>query len=185
MEQRKDSKGEMPPLPITAITKRLLDTWPVATYLAAITAANLVSARFGPAASIFNAFVFIGFDLTCRDMLHEAWERKHIVIKMGALIAAGSAISYGINRDAGTIAIASMVAFAVSASIDAFIYALLKGQARMLRINGSNVASALTDSVIFPTLAFGGFLPLVTLGQFVAKVIGGFIWSRIICRRMP
>ena len=29
-------------------------------------------------------------------------------------------------------------------------------------------------------IAFGGFLPVITLGQFAAKVAGGAIWSVII-----
>lgn len=57
------------------------------------------------------------------------------------------------------------------------------GRPRMIKINGSNIASAAVDSVVFPTVAFGSFLPIVTLGQFVAKVLGGFIWSLILNRK--
>jgi uncharacterized PurR-regulated membrane protein YhhQ (DUF165 family) len=46
-----------------------------------------------------------------------------------------------------------------------------------LRLNGSNVPSALTDSLVFPTLAFGAFLWPILLGQFAAKVLGGFVCS--------
>ena len=50
----------------------------------------------------------------------------------------------------------------------------------MVRVNGSNVFSAAVDSAVFPTLAFGVFLPWVILGQFAAKVAGGFVWSMIL-----
>jgi len=49
-----------------------------------------------------------------------------------------------------------------------------------VRVNGSNVVSAAVDSVVFPTLAFGSFLPWVILGQFLAKVAGGAVWSLIL-----
>ena len=35
----------------------------------------------------------------------------------------------------------------------------------------------MVDSLVFPTLAFGGFLPLVTLGQFAVEGVGGAVWS--------
>ena len=36
------------------------------------------------------------------------------------------------------------------------------------------------NSIVFPTLAFGGFMPVIVLGQFAAKVLGGFLWSKIL-----
>lgn len=47
-------------------------------------------------------------------------------------------------------------------------------------MNGSNVAGALVDSAVFPTLAFGEVLPLVILGQFAAKSAGGAVWSLVL-----
>jgi uncharacterized PurR-regulated membrane protein YhhQ (DUF165 family) len=149
-------------------------------YLGAIVLANLTLVYFGPTWSIVNAFLFIGLDLTARDKLHDAWHGKKLVLKMTALIAAGSILSYLLNRNAGQIAIASFVAFAAAGITDAIIYQLLGKYPRWMRINGSNVPSAAVDSIIFPTLAFGGFLPLITLGQFAAKVFGGAMWSVIL-----
>jgi uncharacterized PurR-regulated membrane protein YhhQ (DUF165 family) len=152
----------------------------VALYLAAVVAANLSVATFGPAASILNAFLFIGLDLTLRDRLHDAWGGRQLVARMALLIAAGGAISYLLNRDAGQIAVASTVAFVVAGTLDGVTYQLLGDRARLVRINGSNVVGAAADSLIFPTIAFGGFLPLIVLGQFAAKVAGGFVWSLIL-----
>lgn len=160
--------------------------WPyVVMYLIAIVAANLLVVRFGPWVTIFNAFVLIGLDLTARDRLHDAWKGRRLWPKMFLLIAAGSAISYLLNRDAGQIALASMVAFGAAGVVDAIVYHLLGGYPRWMRVNGSNVPSAAVDSIIFPTLAFGGFLPLVTLGQFAAKVSGGFVWSLVLQKKWP
>lgn len=151
-------------------------------YLVAIVLANLTVAWFGPKMTIINAFLFIGLDLTARDYLHDAWHGRGLVWKMAGLIAAGSIITLVLNRNAGQIAVASFVAFSLAAITDAVIYHMLGKYPRWLRINGSNVPSAAVDSIVFPTLAFGGFLPLITLGQFAAKVLGGFIWSLILRR---
>jgi hypothetical protein len=148
-------------------------------YLGAIVLANLTLLYFGPAWSIVNAFLFIGLDLTARDHLHDAWRGRGLLWKMALLIGAGSLISYAFNSAVAQIAIASFVAFSLAAIVDAVIYHFLGGYPRWMRINGSNVPSAAVDSIVFPTLAFGGFLPLITLGQFAAKVLGGAIWSVI------
>lgn len=150
----------------------------IGLYLTAIVAANLSVAALGPAVSIVNAFVFIGLDLTTRDRLHEAWAGRGLAWKMAALIGAGSLLSYLLNRNAGPIALASFVAFGVSASLDSLAYALLQKHAYLVKVNGSNLVSAAADSLIFPALAFG--LPLlwpIVAGQFVAKVAGGALWA--------
>ncbi len=151
----------------------------VSMYLVAIVIANLTVAAFGSNMIIVNAFLFIGLDLTARDHLHDAWRGNRLVPKMIALIAAGSLLSWILNRNAEPIALASFVAFAGAASVDAIAYHLLGKYPRWMRINGSNVPSALVDSIIFPTLAFGSFLWPLVLGQFLAKTLGGFVWSLI------
>ena len=154
----------------------------VCLYLVAIVLANLSVAHFGPSSTIVNAFLFIGLDLTSRDKLHEAWHNNGLIWKMGLLIATGSLISWLLNRNAGQIALASFIAFACAAVVDTIVYQILRKQKYMVKVNGSNIFSAATDSIIFPTIAFGGFLPWITLGQFAAKVFGGAIWA-IILRR--
>lgn len=155
----------------------------VAMYLTAIVAANLTVTYFGPAVSVLNAFLFIGLDLTARDALHEQWNGRHLVRNMTLLIAFGSLLSWFLNRDAGQIAIASFLAFAAAAIVDAVVYHRLDGRSRWLKINGSNVPSAVVDSLVFPLVAFG-WPPLVGImaGQFAAKVLGGAVWSVVIVR---
>lgn len=157
----------------------------VIMYLSAIVLANLAVVTFGPSVTIVNAFLFIGLDLTARDKLHDAWRGRNLWPKMAGLIASGSVLSWALNKDAGPIALASFVAFGAAAIVDAVVYHLLRDKAKILRINGSNAPSAAVDSLIFPTLAFGGFLPGIVIGQFLAKVLGGFIWSLIINKNPP
>lgn len=156
----------------------------VIVYLIAIVLANLSIARFGPSAAVVNAFLFIGLDLTTRDRLHDLWRGQGLWLRMAALIIAGSVLSWLLNRDAGPIAIASFVAFMTATTVDAIAYQALGKYPKWIRVNGSNIPSAAVDSMVFPAMAFG--LPLmwpIVLGQFVAKVLGGAIWSIVLSKR--
>ncbi len=152
----------------------------IALYLVAIVAANFSVATFGPDVVILNSFLLIALDLTTRDRLHEMWHNKGLVWKMACLIAAGSIISYLLNAGAGQISLASFLAFALSALVDTFVFSRLWRKKWLVRSNWSNVASAAVDSFLFPAIAFGAFLPWIILGQFLAKVIGGFLWSLVL-----
>lgn len=159
----------------------------VAMYLGAIVAANLLVARFGAVAVIPNALILVALDLTARDALHDAWRGDRL--RMAALIAAGSALSYVLNSAAGVVALASFLAFAASGATDALTYHLLRDHPRLTRMNASNVVSGLVDSVMFLSLlaSFGGLpwsaVPLLVLGQWTAKTIGGALWSLVLTRK--
>jgi len=154
----------------------------VIAYLVAIVAANLLAAAFGPKVAIGNAFLFIGLDLTVRDRLHERWRGHALATKMGTLIAAGSVVSWVLSPAAGRVAGASLIAFALASTVDSLSYHLLHERAYLVKVNGSNVVSALVDSFVFPSLAFGALMPGVVAGQFLAKVGGGFVWSLLLGR---
>jgi len=151
----------------------------VTMYLASIVIANWTVSVWGPAVSVLNAFLFIGLILTTRDRLHDAWG-DHVRRNMGILILSGSAISMLLGGGVTRIAIASGIAFLVSESIDSLMYHHLRNQTWYRRVNGSNTVSSLFDSIIFPWIAFGSVMPLITLGQWVAKVFGGGIWSWVL-----
>jgi queuosine precursor transporter len=150
----------------------------IAAYAAAMILANLSVAAFGPWVSPINAFVLIGLDLALRDWLHV---RLH-VWQMGVLIAGTGALTYLLNPAAGMIAIASSAAFTAAAVVDWATFARLRGS-WMFRANGSNVAGAAVDSLVFPTLAFGALMPQIVLAQFAAKVAGGAVWAWILSRK--
>ena len=142
----------------------------IVIYAVAMTCANLSIAAFGPWVSPINAFFLIGLDLALRDWLHvrlRAWQ-------MGALIAATGLLTYGLNPAAGMIAVASSVAFTAAALVDWTTFARLRGS-WLYRANGSNVAGAAVDSLLFPLLA--GFPLVLVPAMFVAKVAGGAIWA--------
>ena len=151
-------------------------------YIAALVAANLLVAWLGVWFSLVNAFVLIGLDLSLRDKLHDLWEGEKLPIKMGGLIATASVVSYAINPATGMIAFASLAAFSLSMVADSVVYQYLKYKDKVIRINGSNIAGAAVDSVVFPTIAFGGLMLEIVALQFLAKVFGGFIWGKILNR---
>ena len=158
-------------------------TWAfVALYLAAIIAANQIIAYYGPPAVIYVAFFLIGLTLVVRDRLHDAFADQRLV-KMAALIAAGSILSYVLNADAGRIALASFLAFAAAETSDALLYHTMRGRAWMERSNASNVIGAALDSIVFVTVAFGWSWTII-FGQFTAKVAGGLLFSFLLARRV-
>ena len=151
--------------------------WMVVLYITAIVAANFSVWLFGPVSTPVNAFLFIGLDFIVRDKLQDLWTGRHLFLKMAALIVGGSVITFLLNPQVGRIAVASCVAFAASSTVDWGVYTLIRKKPWMVRANVSNIFAAATDSVLFPTLAFGAFMPFISLGQWAAKVFGGFIWS--------
>ena len=155
----------------------------VLIYLVAIVLANLTVALWGPSMTIVNAFVLIGLDLTCRDKLHEQWHGKNLPLKMFLLILTGSILTVFLNLGAWKIALASTIAFCGAAVIDTIVYQVLFKRSKIVKINGSNILSAGVDSILFPTIAFGTLMPWIILGQFAAKVLGGFLWSLVITRK--
>lgn len=145
----------------------------IAIYIAAMVTANLLVWWLGPWFSPINSFVLIGLDLTMRDVMQERISRS----QLAAVIVVGGAITWLVNPAAKQIAIASAVAFILSALADWLAYSVLRSKSWFIRSNGSNVVGAAVDSVLFPTLAFGVFLPHIIAMQFAAKVAGGAIWS--------
>lgn len=144
----------------------------IAVYAISMTLANSLVAVFGPWVSPINSFVLIGLDLALRDWLHvrlKLWQ-------MGALIAITGLLTFILNPAAGHIAVASAVAFTAAAMTDWVAFARLRGS-WVLRANGSNIAGAAVDSLVFPTLAFGVLMPHIVALQFAAKAIGGVIWT--------
>ena len=146
-------------------------------------AANLTVGVLGPWATPLTAFTLIGLDLALRDRLHDRWRGRQLALKMLALIAGAGLVSYLVGPAAGRVAVASLVAFILAGMVDALVYHALIRKGYFTRTNGSNAAAALVDSMVFPTIAFGVFLPQIVALQFAAKFAGGFVWSLVLRRR--
>jgi queuosine precursor transporter len=149
-------------------------------YLVAIVLANLSIYFFGEVMLFINAFLFIGLDLTARDKLHSKWHNDGLFWKMSLLVLSGSLLTVLFSLGAWKIALASFLAFFLAGIVDSLVYHKLINKSFFVRVNGSNIPASLTDSIVFPTIAFGGFSLYFTLGQFLAKVLGGMFWGYII-----
>jgi hypothetical protein len=156
----------------------------VVLFLAAIVVANLTLTAWGPSAIIPNAFFLIGLDLITRDRLADFWGTTRWA-KMLALIAAGGALSYWLNADAATIAKASVVSFAAAELIEAIAYHVLRRQRWVERAPKAALIGAAVDSVMFPTLAFGGFVFATSFDQFAAKLAGALVWTWVVAKLLP
>lgn len=146
-------------------------------YVATLVAANIAVARLGPGAMPVIAFFLIGLDLTLRDRLHDQWLGRSLWPRMFALIATAGLVSYLLNPVSGPIALASVIAFALSSVADAVAYHVLGTRSWTVRANGSNVVGATVDSLVFPLLAFGTAVPSIVLAQLGAKIVGGMLWA--------
>ena len=151
----------------------------IALYAAAMLAANLSVATWGPWVSPINAFFLIGLDLALRDLMHTRLRP----VQMLGLIAGTGLLTYGLNPAAGVIAVASAVAFTGAAVADWAVFSRATGS-WLRRSNTSNVAGAAVDSLLFPTIAFGALMPQIVLAQFVCKVAGGAAWAWLLSRRV-
>jgi len=150
-------------------------------YAAAMTVANLSIAEFGRAVIPLNAFLLIGLDLALRDWLHvrlKPWQ-------MFTLIACSGLLTYALNPAVAHIAIASACAFGAAALADWAVFARMRGS-WLRRANGSNLAGAAVDSLVFPAMA-GFFDPMTVAWMFIAKVAGGAMWAHLLNRmvRVP
>lgn len=144
--------------------------------------ANWVVTAFGPTILPFTAFVLIPFDMTARDVLHERWGSNWLWTRMAALVLSGSLISWLFAAGSPEVCLASGVSFCVAGLADCLVYHGLRGCHRNTRMNGSNLISALADSLCFPLVAFGSVSLPVFLGQWWLKVVGGFLWVQAYSR---
>lgn len=146
-------------------------------YLSTAVGANLTLAAVGPWAMPIIALLFIGLDMTLRDLLHARWEKNYLWSRMLLLILGGSILSWLINPSSERICLASGMAFISSGIVDALIYSLLPRRKWFLRANGSNLGSSAIDSLTFSLLAFDSIKWIPCSLSFLAKVIGGLLVS--------
>lgn len=146
-------------------------------YAIAIIIANSLAAKFGPSITPYTAFAFIGLDLTIKDYLQvrlTKWQMASVIVGAGIL-------AFAIDSSARFIAVASLIAFVVSSFADYITFRLTSGK-WLKRSMYSNAVGAAVDSIVFPTVAFGGLMPMIVAGQFVAKVAGASLFAVLVSK---
>lgn len=150
----------------------------VVPYLAAIVAANLIVNHYGPTSTPYVAFGLIGAVLIFRDRFADVIGPRRIVAQ-ASLIAAGALLTWLVDRNAVTVAEASVVAFAASEAVEGTLYFAIRHRPWLERAPLSATAGGAVDSVLFIAIAFGFSLP-IAFAQFVAKVAGAYLWAHLI-----
>jgi uncharacterized PurR-regulated membrane protein YhhQ (DUF165 family) len=93
--------------------------------------------------------LMIGVALALRDYLHEIGGWRLVV----PAIAVGAALSFATAPAA--LALASMMALAMSEALDAGVYARMRARGRHIAVAASGAVGAIADSILFTAVAFG------------------------------
>ncbi|MBI3993360.1 MAG: queuosine precursor transporter [Candidatus Lambdaproteobacteria bacterium] len=171
-----------------------------AAFVAALVTANLISGKIVAVGGVFVPAGILAYSITfaMTDTICEVWGRKRtqavvnagfIVLLLAWITVAlairlpsapfwqGQAAYAAVLGTANRIILASLIAYAVSQTLDVWLYHRLKlaTASRMLwlRNNVSTLIAQSVDTVIFVSIAFYGDLPLlpIMLGQLTVKYV--------------
>ena len=156
----------------------------ISVYLLAFIAANFIVYYFGPVGLIFTALFLIPFDFVMRCLFHETWKGIELILKLGALVITASIITYLINSDSLNIAYGSAFGFMAAQVVAGIVYQFLIKKRYFLKVNLSDAAGILIDSIIFQIIAFDNIDLNITISQFILKIIGGLFWYWIIFHKL-
>lgn len=140
-------------------------------YVAVFVIINLIVNHCGPWVIPIATVAAVCVNMMIRDFLLYDGGLKW----SATTCAAAGAITVLINYDAGMVAVASFVAVVSGALISGGVYRILPGDFYSKRWP-ANIASAIGDALIFPTLSFMAFMAFMAfmLGisamQFISKM---------------
>jgi queuosine precursor transporter len=144
-------------------------------YIAAIVAANWLTAQFGLVPVGFGFLVTAGtfaagFALLARDFVHEYGGVRLVLV--GIIIGAG--ISALVATPA--LALASALAFLTAELVDLLVFVRVRRRGFVLAVIVSNLLAAPVDTVVF--LAVAGFP--ITVHTVVGQLIGKVVWATLV-----
>ncbi|MEU4229443.1 VUT family protein [Nonomuraea sp. NPDC026600] len=156
-----------------------------AAYVAALVSANLLTDRFGMVAVGFGFMAtagtyMAGLTLLLRDVLQDAVDRRAAVCAV--LVGAGLSALLA----SWSLALASMVAFAVSELADMGVYTLLRRRGWTRAVIVSGLVGVAIDSVLFLYLAgfpVGPSLPGQLIGKAWLTVVPALVVSAVLAWR--
>ena len=171
-----------------------------AAFVAALVTANLISGKIVAVGGVFVPAGILAYSITfaMTDTICEVWGRRRTqaVVNAGFIVLllawimvvlairlpaapfwGGQAAYAAVLGTANRIILASLVAYAVSQTLDVWLYHRLKlaTASRMLwlRNNVSTLISQTVDTLLFVSIAFYGELPLLPImfGQLAVKYL--------------
>lgn len=141
------------------------DVWLALLYIAVFASINLIVAHVGPWVIPITTIAAVCANMFIRDFLLYDGGLKW----SASTCSVAGLITVAINYDAGMVAIASFVAVVSGALISGGVYRVLPGNFDSKRWP-ANIASAIGDALIFPTLSFMVFMPEISAMQFISKM---------------
>ena len=146
-------------------------------YVAIFTIVNLIVYYCGAWVIPITTSVCVAANMMLRDRVFCGKGLKF----SAAIAAAAGLCTFAINHGALTVAIASFTAVVVGAFVAGGAFKLLKNKVAIEKARPiANTCSAVTDSLIYPTIAFMTFLPLVSVEMFASKFLSVLFYTYII-----
>lgn len=152
----------------------------ISLYLLAFVLSNLVVLWYGRTGLLVTALLLIPFDFVMRCTFHEQWKGAELLLKLGTLVAVAGCISFLINVNTKSIAVASVGGFFIAQFVAGVFYQLCINRSYFIKVNGSDALGILADSIVFQILAFGSLDYFTTISQFALKIVGGLFWYWVI-----
>ena len=147
------------------------------TYVTIFTIVNLIVYYCGAWVIPITTSVCVAANMMLRDRVFCGKGLKF----SAAIAAAAGLCTFAINHGALTVAIASFTAVVVGAFVAGGAFKLLKNKVAIEKARPiANTCSAVTDSLIYPTIAFMTFLPLVSVEMFASKFLSVLFYTFII-----
>lgn len=132
-------------------------------YIGLIVAANLLAGRF--IGSVSLGTLTFGATFTVRDALHRSGRRPvYAALAVAMLLVLGLALLHAVPW---RILVASLVAVALSETLDTEVFHALRRRSWLARVLASNAVAIPVDTLLFNLIAFRGVLPW----SFLAGVI--------------
>lgn len=156
----------------------------ISIYLLAFVLANYLVIWFGQYGLIFTALFLIPFDFVMRCVFHETYKGLKLFLYLSSLVVSASVITYLINQDNFSIALASCLGFAAAQLFASIFYQITIKKSYFIKVNGSDLVGIVIDSIIFQLIAFGSINTIISVSQILMKFIGGLFWYWIIFKKL-
>lgn len=150
------------------------------SYLISIVIGNLIVYHLGRWGVLITSFIFIPFDFVIRCYIHEVFRGRRLYTVLFSVISLGAICTYVINSGAGSIALGSVAGFIFAGIVGSIVYQILIYKRAFYKVNGSDFAALITDSILFQLVAFNSVVWAVTSGQIVVKILGGLLWYYVL-----